>query len=195
MAKSISEVMLGTGVLYIGDEAAAFPADPTATPSSSDWDDIGYSENGWTLDYDKTFEDVMVAEEIDPIFTIKTAQEVRISGELAQVSLANLNEAMGGASSGITADIPSAGFSTLTPPSTDSFVEKSLLFRVDAPDSILGGTLKKRDIQVPRAVNVGAFSMTHAKAPQKVLVAVEYKLLKPGSGAQFTELFKIIDEV
>ena len=195
MAKSISEVMLGTGVLYIGDEATAFPADPTATPSSSDWDDIGYSENGWTLDYDKTFEDVMVAEEIDPIFTIKTAQEVRISGELAQVSLANLNEAMGGASGNITTSDPSAGFSTLTPPSTDSFIEKSLLLRVDAPDSSLGGTLKKRDIQVPRAVNVGAFSMTHAKAPQKVLVAVEYKVLKPGSGAQFTELFKIIDEV
>ena len=67
--------------------------------------------------------------------------------------------------------------------------------RVDAPDSSVGGTLKKRDIQVPSAVNVGAFSMTPAKAPQKVLVAVEYKVLKPGSGAQFTELFKIIDEV
>ena len=96
MAKSISEVMLGTGELYIAAEATAFPTDPTTTPSSSDWTDIGYSESGWTLDYDKTFEDVMVAEEIDPVFTIKTAQEIRISGELAQVSLANLKEAMGG---------------------------------------------------------------------------------------------------
>lgn len=193
MAKSISEVMLGTGVLYIGAEAAAFPTDPTTTPSSSDWTDIGYSESGWTLDYDKTFEDVMVAEEIDPIFTIKTAQEVRISGELAQVSLANLKEAMGGGT--ITTGAPSVGFSELKPPSSDSFLEKSLMLRIDAPDSTLGGTLKKRDVLVPRAVNVGAFSMTHAKAPQKVLVAVEYKVLKPGSGAQFSELFKIIDEV
>ena len=193
MAKSISEVMLGTGVLYVGDEATAFPADPSTSPSGSDWSDIGYSENGWTLDYDKTFEDVMVAEEIDPIFTIKTAQEVRISGELAQVSLGNLKEAMGGGT--ITTGTPSTGFSELKPPSSDSFLEKSLLLRIDAPDSTLGGTLKKRDVLVPRAVNVGAFSMTHAKAPQKVLVAVEYKVLKPGSGAQFTELFKIIDEV
>lgn len=193
MAKSISEVMLGTGVLYVGAEAAAFPTDPTTTPSSSDWTDIGYSESGWTLDYDKTFEDVMVAEEIDPIFTIKTAQEVRISGELAQVSLANLKEAMGGGT--ITTGTPGVGFSELKPPSSDSFLEKSLMLRIDAPDSTLGGTLKKRDVLVPRAVNVGAFSMTHAKAPQKVLVAVEYKVLKPGSGAQFSELFKIIDEV
>ena len=193
MAKSISEVMLGTGELYIGAEATAFPTDPTTTPSSSDWTDIGYSESGWTLDYDKTFEDVMVAEEIDPIFTIKTAQEIRISGELAQVSLANLKEAMGGGT--ITTGSPSTGFSELKPPATDAFLEKSLLLRVDAPDSTLGGTLKKRDVLVPRAVNVGAFSMTHAKAPQKVLVAVEYKVLKPGSGAQFAELFRIVDEV
>lgn len=192
MAKSISEVMLGTGELYIGAEATAFPTDPTTTPSSSDWTDIGYSESGWTLDYDKTFEDVMVAEEIDPIFTIKTAQEIRISGELAQVSLANLKEAMGGGT--ITTGSPSTGFSELKPPATDAFLEKSLLLRVDAPDSTLGGTLKKRDVLVPRAVNVGAFSMTHAKAPQKVLVSVEYKVLKPGSGAQFAELFRIVDE-
>lgn len=193
MAKSISEVMLGTGELYIATEATAFPTDPTTTPSSSDWTDIGYSESGWTLDYDKTFEDVMVAEEIDPVFTIKTAQEIRISGELAQVSLANLKEAMGGGT--ITTGSPSTGFSELKPPATDAFLEKSLLLRVDAPDSTLGGTLKKRDVLVPRAVNVGAFSMTHAKAPQKVLVAVEYKVLKPGSGAQFAELFRIVDEV
>lgn len=192
MAKSISEVMLGTGELYIGAEATAFPTDPTTTPSSSDWTDIGYSESGWTLDYDKTFEDVMVAEEIDPVFTIKTAQEIRISGELAQVSLANLKEAMGGGT--ITTGSPSTGFSELKPPATDAFLEKSLLLRVDAPDSTLGGTLKKRDVLVPRAVNVGAFSMTHAKAPQKVLVSVEYKVLKPGSGAQFAELFRIVDE-
>ena len=185
--------MLGTGELYVATEGTAFPTDPTTAPSGSDWTDIGYSESGWTLDYDKTFEDVMVAEEIDPIFTIKTAQEVRISGELAQVSLANLKEAMGGGT--ITTGAPSSGFTELNPPTTDSFLEKSLLLRVDAPDSTLGGTLKKRDVLVPRAVNVGAFSMTHAKAPQKVLVSVEYKVLKPGSGAQFSTLFKIIDEV
>ena len=165
MAKSISEVMLGTGELYIGAEATAFPTDPTTTPSSSDWTDIGYSESGWTLDYDKTFEDVMVAEEIDPIFTIKTAQEIRISGELAQVSLANLKEAMGGGT--ITTGSPSTGFSELKPPATDAFLEKSLLLRVDAPDSTLGGTLKKRDVLVPRAVNVGDFLNDSRKSTSK----------------------------
>lgn len=36
---------------------------------------------------DRTFEDILVAEEVDPIKTIKTAQEARLMGELSQASL------------------------------------------------------------------------------------------------------------
>ena len=44
---------------------------------------------------DRTFEDILVAEEVDPIKTIKTAQEARLMGELSQASLKNLSIAMG----------------------------------------------------------------------------------------------------
>jgi len=201
MAQSISEVILGTGNLYTALESdvngsspnATFPADPSEAPSSSYWTNIGYSEGGFSLEYDKTFEDIMVAEEIDPIKTIKTAQEVRITGELAQASLANLKLAMAGGTE--TSSTPSAGYTQLTPPSTDSFLEYALILRVNAPGASEGGTQKVRDIYAPRAVNVGAFSMVHAKAPQKVTITVEYKLLKPNSDAPFSNLFKVIDEV
>ena len=62
----------------------------------------------------------MVAEEIDPIKTIKTAQEIRITGELAQASLANLKLAMAGGTT--TTSTPSSGYTQLTPPTTDSFL-------------------------------------------------------------------------
>jgi hypothetical protein len=94
-----------------------------------------------------------------------------------------------------TADTPSAGFTTLVPPTTDSFEEKSLLLRVNAPGNDEAGTSKTRDIQVPRAVNIGAFSMVHAKAPQKVTITIEYKVLKPNTAAPFANIFKVIDEV
>ena len=201
MAQSITEVILGTGNLFVANESdlngsspnATFPSTPADTPSSSYWDNIGYSEGGFSLEYDKTFEDVMVAEEIDPIKTIKTAQEVRITGELAQASLRSLKFAMAGGTT--TADTPSSGFTTLVPPTTDSFEEKSLLLRVNAPGNDEAGTSKTRDIQVPRAVNIGAFSMVHAKAPQKVTITIEYKVLKPNTGAPFANIFKVIDEV
>ena len=197
MAKSITEVILGTGTLFVASETdinagtATFPSTPADTPSASYWDDIGFSEGGFSLEYDKTFEDVIVAEEIDPIKTIKTAQEVRITGELAQASLRNLKFAMAGGTT--SASTPSSRFTTLTPPSTDNFEEKSLLLRVNAPGNDEAGTAKTRDVQVPRAVNVGAFSMVHAKAPQKVTITVEYKVLKPNTGAPFAQIFKIID--
>jgi hypothetical protein len=69
------------------------------------------------------------------------------------------------------------------------------LLRVNAPGNDEAGTSKTRDIQVPRAVNIGAFSMVHAKAPQKVTITVEYKVLKPNSDAPFANIFKVIDEV
>ena len=199
MAQSISEVLLGTGNLFVASETdinagtAEFPTNPATTPSASYWDNIGYSEGGFSLEYDKTFEDVMVAEEIDPIKTIKTAQEVRITGELAQASLRSLKFAMAGGTT--TADTPSSGYTTLVPPTTDAFEEKSLLLRVNAPGHDEAGTAKVRDIQVPRAVNVGAFSMVHAKAPQKVTITIEYKVLKPNTGAPYANIFKVIDTV
>ena len=199
MAKSITEVLLGTGTLYVASETdvnagtATFPTTPADTPSASYWDDIGYSEGGFSLEYDKTFEDVLVAEEVDPIKTIKTAQEVRITGELAQASLRSLKFAMAGGTT--TADSPSSGYTTLTPPTTDSFEEKSLILRVNAPGNDEAGTAKVRDIHVPRAVNIGAFSMVHAKAPQKVTITIEYKVLKPNTGAPFSNIFKVIDTV
>ena len=199
MAQSITEVILGTGNLFVASEGdinagtAEFPTNPATTPNASYWDNVGFSEGGFSLEYDKTFEDIMVAEEVDPIKTIKTAQEVRITGELAQASLRSLKFAMAGGTT--TANAPASGYTTLVPPTTDSFEEKSLLLRVNAPGHDEAGTAKVRDIHVPRAVNVGAFSMTHAKAPQKVTITIEYKVLKPNSDAPFANIFKIIDTV
>ena len=50
-----------------------------------------------------------------------------------------------------------------------------------------------RHVEIPRAVNVGAFSMAHQKAPQKVVIATEFKVLRPKSVAQYQELFRIVD--
>ena len=74
---TISEVLIGTGVLYHKDRTTSslnFPGNDSSawdTPASMTvaWEEVGYSEDGWTLEVDKTFEDIMVAEEIDPIKT------------------------------------------------------------------------------------------------------------------------------
>ncbi len=198
---TISEVIVGTGVLYVaaisneGNASGDYIAFPTDNGSgawsdpAAAWVDVGYSEDGWTLEMDKTFEDIMVAEEIDPIATFKTAQEVRLTGELSQASQTNIVTALGGGT--ITAGDGSngyaSGYNAISPPTTDDYDEKSLLLIVDGPAGA------DRHVEIPRAVNVGAFSMAHQKAPQKVVIATEFKVLRPKSVGQYQELFRIVD--
>jgi hypothetical protein len=183
---AINEVLIGTGVLYVADRTAsglAFPSDDgsgnwqTVATASSSWRDIGYSEDGWTLEMDRTFEDILVAEEVDPIKTIKTAQEARLMGELSQASLANLSVAMGQIDSYVSEDDSdfASGYDVVKSPITDSFSEMAALLLAEGPAGA------DRHIQMPRVVSVGAFSMSHAKAPQKVVIATEFKLLVPDS--------------
>jgi len=183
---TINEVLIGTGVLYIKDRSTtslAFPGDDGAdawddpTGMTPAWDEVGYSEDGWSLEVDKTFEDVMVAEELDPIKSLKSAQEVRLTGEMAQASLDNLAVAMGGGSTAedTTNYAAGGGYFKYVPPTTDEFTEYALVLHTD------GKAGSDRQFHVPRAVNVGSFSMAHQKAPQKVTLATEFKLLVPDS--------------
>jgi len=71
--------------------------------------------------------------------------------------------------------------------SSDFVISKSLLLIVDGPAGA------DRHVQIPRSINVGAFSMAHQKAPQKVVIATEFKVLAPKSVSQFQELFRIVD--
>jgi hypothetical protein len=179
---TISDVLIGTGVLYAANKGTAFPGADSTTATewaeiASGWSDVGYSEDGWTLEYDKSFEDIMVAEEIDPIKSVKTAQEIRITGTLAQASLTNLNLAFGGGTLDEDDTAYGDGYDTLVPPATTGFNEKSLLLVTEGASGAI------RHFQIPRAVNVGAFSMAHQKAPQKVLIAVEFKILVPDSSS------------
>lgn len=186
MARTTDEILVGTGTMYVAALSTAFPTNPDTTPSGS-WAEVGYSEGGWNFEVDKTFEDVPVAEEVDPVATFKTAQAIRVTGELSQASLTNIQLAMGGGT--ISPSTPGAGYTTYTPPASSEFTEKALLLRVNAPK--VGGTYQLRDIQCPRAVAAGAFQMAHAKAPQKTVIAIEFRLLVPSSG----DIFTIIDAV
>lgn len=182
MARDVTAIVIGPGELYWAPLGEAFPTNP-ATAVAGNWEDVGYSEDGWTVEADKTVEDVFVAELIDPVASFKTAQSIRITGSMAQVGLEQLQLAFGGGS--IAVGAPAAGFDTYTPPASETFAEYAVLLRTDAP----GGALK-RDWQFPRAIAAGAIASQFTKAPQKALVAMEFRVLVPASGS----IFKVIDD-
>lgn len=185
MARDPLEVLVGTGTLYAAPLGEAFPTDPT-TAVAGNWEDVGYSDEGWSFVADRTFEDVEVAEEVDPLRVLKTAQELRFRGTFAQASLENFQIALGGGT--ITSSDPSAGFRRYTPPASSEQDEFALLFRTNAPP---GDGTKLRDFRIQRCISTGAVEMAHAKAPAKTVIAADFRLILPAAG----DIFDIIEAV
>jgi hypothetical protein len=181
--RDVTQVVIGTGTLYIAPLATVFPVDPTVAPAVA-WEDIGYSEEGWAFMVDRTFEDIPVAEEFDPVKVLMTARVLSLQGVAVQVTLEALQTAMAG---GTITTIPGPpAYKKYVPPlPTDAPTEKAVLLRVDAPT----GAGKKRDIQAPRALSVGALEIAHKKAPDKRALAMELRLIKPTAG----DIFAVLD--
>ncbi len=181
MARDTTEVLIGTGTLYLAPTGTAFPADPSAAPAGT-WVDIGYSEEGWSFNIDRTLEDVEVAEEIDPLDVLQTKRELHIVGSCAQASLDNLLIALG--SGAIVDAVGPPAIRTYTPGATDSLTRKALLLRTKAP-----GTDKLRDTRISYVVSASAVEMASKKAPEKTLIAMDFRALKVSG----TDLFTIRD--
>ena len=182
MAKNTAEVLLGVGTLYTAPEATAFPADPNTAPIAP-WEDIGYSEDGWNLVADLTYEYFTPAEEVDPIATLKAGQEAHIRGVAAQFSLENLKLALGGGT--ITTQVGPPATKTYTAPGTTAFDAFALLFRTRAPESS-PGAIDYRDIQVPKAVSASSVDIPHQKGANPSVIAVDFRLLKRTGEDLFT---------
>jgi hypothetical protein len=175
MAQARNEVLVGFGTLYSAPVGEAYP-DVDTTPAGN-WDDIGYSEDGWAFAADFTYEDVEVAEEVDPIDVLKTAQQLRLVGQIAQPSLENFQIAFGGGTVANVVGPPNKD--TYDPPAADAFTKSALLLRVDGT----GGFV--RDYRLYEAVNTGSWELPHRPAPDKALLAVEFRLILPTTGDIF----------
>lgn len=191
MARDSLSVLVGTGALYVADVGTAFPSPPEgtldeATPPTG-FTGLGYSEDGWSFEVDRTFEDVNVAEEFDPVAVLKTAQSIRLVGALAQSTLTSIQLALGGGT--ISAGSPAGHDSYAPPASADAADEKALV--LVTPAKPVAAVAKRRFIEIPRAIATGAVAIQVQKAPQKQLIAIEFRLLIPSSG----DIFTIRDQV
>ena len=182
MAKSTAEVLLGPGTLYTAPVGEAAPADPD-TAVAGNWEDIGYSEDGWNLVFDLTYEFFTPAELADPIATLKTAQEGHLRGIAAQGSLENLKLALGGGT--ISTDVGPPATKTYEAPGTSGFDYFALLFRGNAPE-IAAGVYGVRDVLVPRAVSASSVDMPHTKGASPSSIAMDFRFVKEEAEPLFT---------
>jgi hypothetical protein len=103
MAKVAANVLVGVATLYYH---------PTAgTAEGSVATEVGYTEDGVSIEYNPTIEDIEVEEETVPINRVITKEEISITCNMAESDLEQLELAMAGASR--AADVITLGGGTL----------------------------------------------------------------------------------
>src|SRR5262249_2405378 len=83
----------------------SMPSDSAwGTAWGGSWVDVGYTDGGLRFNVTDTFSDVHVDQQIDPVLTVATARDVRLSGNMAEFTTGNMKTATGqGTSSTVAA--------------------------------------------------------------------------------------------
>lgn len=84
--------------------ANAMPTDSAwGTDWGGSWVNIGYTIGGLKFNVSTTFDDVKVDQAIDPVLTVPTGRDIRLSGQMGEFTTANVKLATGQGTSSTTA--------------------------------------------------------------------------------------------
>lgn len=167
-------VVLGPGLLYVGDASAADPTDATTPPSATAFRAVGYTEEGSSFSYETSTEDITVAEENDPIRTVPTGTTSTLAFSMAEMTWQNLLLALNAGSSAGTVP-PTMPTTPIEPVEPGSEERVKLIW-----DSDYGSRWIFR-----QCIQSGTLTIDRKKAPDKGLLPVEFKCEKPATGAPF----------
>lgn len=168
-------VRKGPGILKAAPIGTAVPTD-LATAWNVAWVDLGYTDEGSEFVFNQTFEDVMVAEELEPIDVIQTVRQTLLRFALSELSAANMQRAQNGGT--IT------GTTTLSfePPGVGAYTPIMLGWED------LAATTKERWV-FRRCIQQGSFTIPRRKgAVKSSLTGLEFSAVKPSGAAAFVFL-------
>jgi hypothetical protein len=152
----IDSVVLN-GIPYTIEPGGTAPAMSFSSPFT----EVGYTEDGVTMEYAAEATDIMVHEETFPIDSAITKESITVTCNMAEASLTNMNNAMAGA-------VLSGNIITL-----GDGVNKTMNLKIEGTSP--AGYL--RAIQIPKAVASGTVGMSYKKG-EKTIVPISFKALK-----------------
>lgn len=161
------EVQLGAGVLYVAALATPDPEDAADVTGGSAWREVGWTDDGSTINFETTSEDIFAEEEFYPVKTSVTAVTATVSFAMMQSTRQNLAMALNLGASAANDD------TILEPPTPGNESRIKMAHITDA-----GAVWIFR-----RAFQSGAINLANQKAPDKKLIPVQFKLEKP-AGAE-----------
>lgn len=164
-------VRVGPGWLYIAPLESDEPADLTdGWPVA--WTPLGYTDEGSNFVFESTFEDVTVAEELDPVAIVQTARTATVNFALAEVTAANLQHAFNGGE--ITTD---EGVVTFEPPDS-SETPTLVMLGWESADGLERWVFR-------RCLQVGSVDIARRRAPDKATLPMSFRCTKPADAATF----------
>lgn len=161
-----SNVDIGPGKVSAAPLGTTMPTDAT-TALNAAFRDVGYTDGGVTINYGITVEPITVDQELEPIRQATTGRAASIVIPLAEVTQKNLAMAVN-----LGADVASGAFE---PPDLGAEVRIIIVF-----DAASGARYLFR-----QCLNAGSMSIANAKAPQKRIIATEFRLEKPDGAKPF----------
>jgi hypothetical protein len=170
MAGDPTAVRVGPGWLYIAPVGTAEP-DDLAGDWDAAWAPLGYTEEGSAFSFENTFEDIPVAEELEPIAILQTARNISVSFAAAELTAANLQTALNGGTI-TTAD----GVVTFEPPEAGEFTHVAVGWQ--STDGLERWIFRK-------GIQTGNVELGRRKAPAKATVPMSFRFMKPADAAAF----------
>lgn len=166
-------VRVGPGTLYIAPLGSTEPED-LETPWDVAWVELGYTNDGSEFVFDNTFEDVMVAEELEPVAILQTARNITINFALAELTAANMSRAFNGG------DVDTVGgIVTFEPPPAGEYNEAMIGWESD--DGLERWVFRK-------CIQVGSVNIGRRKAPTNATLPMSLRCTKPANAASFVFL-------
>lgn len=167
-------ISLGPGTLRVAPIGTAEPTDLT-TAWDAAWGEPFYTEEGSSFQYETSFEDVTVAEELDPLDSSPTGRSAMVTFNAAEVTAKNLQQAMNGGTITSTGT-GDAGYDTFEPPELGEEVYKMIGF--ESEDGLERWVFRL-------CKQTGAVEMARRKGATKTTIANQFKVYKPEGAKPF----------
>src|SRR6266581_1376884 len=164
-------VALGPGILKLNPTLGGSEPLDLTTPWPSGWVEPGYTAEGSKFTNETTYEDVEVAEELDPVNKAATKRNLTVEFALAEITANNLKRIFNGGT--ITAG-PNCWY--YDPPALGT--EVYVMLGWESNDGTERWVFRK-------CIQTGAVEVTRGKAPAKATLPGAFQLVKPASVQPF----------
>jgi hypothetical protein len=170
-------VALGPGYLYLAVLGTSEPTD-LSTAWDAAWKPLGYTDAGSTQSYAPAYDNVEVAEELDPIDSVATGREIKVSFSLAENTALNYQRAMNGGTITVTGTSPDQIFA-FEPPDLGDETQVMLGFESEQHDERWVWRQCKQ---------TGTVQTDRKKGADKALIPMEFSVYKPAAAKPFIRL-------